>query len=77
MVVILSDLQEFSYKEIAEILDCPVGTVMSRLFRGRRLLQRELAGYAVERGIPVGSELDAGELPASLDEYRKRRARTE
>jgi RNA polymerase sigma-70 factor (ECF subfamily) len=43
--VILADLQGFSYKEIAEILGVPVGTVMSRLFRGRRLLQRRLWDY--------------------------------
>lgn len=69
MVVILSDLQEFSYKEIAEILDCPVGTVMSRLFRGRRLLQKALAGYASARGV-VAAE---GERPTNLAEYRRRR----
>ncbi len=44
-VVILADLQGFSYKEIADILGIPVGTVMSRLFRGRRLLQRKLWDY--------------------------------
>src|SRR5471030_835290 len=55
MVVILADLQEFAYKEIAEILDCPVGTVMSRLFRGRRMLQKQLHAYAVEQGIIAGN----------------------
>jgi RNA polymerase sigma-70 factor (ECF subfamily) len=40
MVVLLADIEGFSYKEIAEILDCPVGTVMSRLYRGRKMLER-------------------------------------
>src|SRR5207302_2920043 len=56
LVVILADLQEFSYKEIAEILDCPVGTVMSRLYRGRRLLQKALATYASRSGALHGGE---------------------
>jgi RNA polymerase sigma-70 factor (ECF subfamily) len=51
LAVLLCDVEEFSYKEIAEIMECPVGTVMSRLFRGRRLLQRSLHDYAVEQGI--------------------------
>jgi len=48
--VILCDMQGLSYKEIADIMGCPVGTVMSRLFRGRTLLARELRGYAQAHG---------------------------
>lgn len=77
MVVVLADLQEFSYKEIAEILSCPVGTVMSRLFRGRRLLQKALTGYAQELGIvgvePAAALTDVQDAPADLQAYRKRR----
>ena len=51
MAVILADLEDFSYKEIAEIMECPAGTVMSRLFRGRKILQGLLHDYAVEQGI--------------------------
>src|ERR671930_174916 len=63
LVVILADLQEFSYKEIAEILGCPVGTVMSRLFRGRKLLQKTLRDYAMGAGVLSGEEADR--VPAS------------
>ncbi len=45
MVVLLADLEGFSYKEIAEILSVPVGTVMSRLYRGRRMMERALLTY--------------------------------
>ncbi len=45
MVVLLADLQGFAYKEIADILAVPVGTVMSRLYRGRRMLERALLSY--------------------------------
>jgi RNA polymerase sigma-70 factor (ECF subfamily) len=48
--VVLSDIQEMRYAEIAQILGIPEGTVKSRLFRGRRMLQRRLRGYAVAMG---------------------------
>lgn len=51
MVVVLADLQGFPYKDIATILGCPVGTVMSRLFRGRKLMRSVLAEYAHSEGI--------------------------
>jgi RNA polymerase sigma-70 factor (ECF subfamily) len=50
MVVLLADLEGFSYKEIAEILEVPVGTVMSRLYRGRRLLEEVMLEFAREHG---------------------------
>ena len=55
LAVYLADVEGFAYKEIAEIMGTPIGTVMSRLHRGRRQLQNLLADYARERGlIPVG-----------------------
>ena len=53
LAVYLADVEGFSYQEIADIMKTPVGTVMSRLHRGRRLLRDLLAGYARERGIIV------------------------
>jgi RNA polymerase sigma-70 factor (ECF subfamily) len=50
MAIVLADLEGFSYKEIAEILEVPVGTVMSRLYRGRKLLEEAMLEYARERG---------------------------
>ena len=50
-VVLLVDVQEFSYKEAADVLGVPIGTVMSRLSRGRKLLRRELAEYAASYGF--------------------------
>ena len=50
LVVLLCDVEGFSYNEIANIIDAPLGTVMSRLYRGRKLLQRYLWNYAKKRG---------------------------
>lgn len=51
VAVLLADVEGFSYKEIAEILDIPIGTVMSRLHRGRKQLQKRLWEFANERGL--------------------------
>ena len=51
MPVLLADVEGFSYKEIAEILDVPIGTVMSRLHRGRKALEKALWGFAEQRGL--------------------------
>lgn len=74
MVVLLADLHDFSYKEIADIMDCPIGTVMSRLYRGRRLLQKQLVEYALTQGyLEIDPRQgDEGKL-LSLAEYRRQR----
>jgi len=51
MPVLLADVEGFSYKEIAEILDVPIGTVMSRLHRGRKALEKALWSFAERRGL--------------------------
>ena len=61
-VVMLADVEDFAYREIAEILDVPIGTVMSRLHRGRKILRGELAGYARDYGIEVDLEVKENEM---------------
>jgi RNA polymerase sigma-70 factor, ECF subfamily len=51
MAVLLADVEGFAYKEIADILEIPIGTVMSRLHRGRKALQKRLYEFAVDRGL--------------------------
>jgi len=76
LAVVLSDVEELSYKEISEIMGCPIGTVMSRLHRGRRLLKGRLYEHARTLGI-VGPEESVGK-PAERDSvvdmqsYRKK-----
>ena len=56
IAVWLADVEGFSYKEIAEIMDTPMGTVMSRINRGRKQLREALADYAIEHGFLRGEE---------------------
>ncbi len=60
IAVLLADVEGFSYKEIAEILDVPIGTVMSRLHRGRKALEKTLHEFGVARGLVAS----ASEAPA-------------
>ena len=55
LAVVLSDIEGFSYAEMAEIMDVPMGTVMSRLHRGRKALQKRLWDIAKDRGIVKGA----------------------
>ncbi len=58
-------MQGLSYKEIAEIMECPVGTVMSRLFRGRKLLAAALREFAVSEGYVKESTIDLAKYRAA------------
>jgi RNA polymerase sigma-70 factor (ECF subfamily) len=60
IAVYLADVEGFSYKEIADIVDVPAGTVMSRLHRGRKLLREKLADYAKELGYSTESKKKEG-----------------
>jgi RNA polymerase sigma-70 factor (ECF subfamily) len=59
--VLLADVEEFSYKEIAEMLDIPIGTVMSRLHRGRKAMHKRLFDFAQARGLVVPSQSEITE----------------
>jgi RNA polymerase sigma-70 factor (ECF subfamily) len=64
VAVYLADVEGFAYREIAEIMASPVGTVMSRLHRGRAALRASLAGFAQRSGIVTTGEGSAEEVPA-------------
>ena len=83
LAVVLSDVEELSYREIADIMGCPIGTVMSRLHRGRRLLKKRLYEHARAFGI-IGPEQEVGpssgekagkdaEPVVELADYKRRR----
>ncbi len=71
LAVLLCDVEEFSYEEIAQIMGCPIGTVMSRLHRGRKLLQRSLYEHALALGIVKGEATPPGGAKSPDDERRQ------
>lgn len=80
MVVLLADVEELSYREIADTLGCPLGTVMSRLHRGRKQLKAQLQQHAEALGFAKTDEATLGEQPEStlepavnLNDFRKRK----
>ncbi len=75
MVVLLVDINDLSYKEVAEVLDCPVGTVMSRLHRARKMMRSSLFEYAVARGI-VPKPTEQPEQVTSMQAYRMQKMGT-
>jgi RNA polymerase sigma-70 factor (ECF subfamily) len=73
LAVVLSDVEDLSYKEIADIMGCPIGTVMSRLHRGRRMLKGRLYEHARAFGI-IGPEEHIGKREVvELDQFRATR----
>ena len=70
-VLLLADLHDFSYKEIADVVECPVGTVMSRLFRARKAMQKRLLNHAVQEGIITKPPMEEDGV-ADLDAFRMR-----
>jgi len=75
-MVILADVEELSYREIADVVGCPIGTVMSRLHRARKALQQHLVDQAVALGIieePISAHDTEGKAddPVSLEAYRR------
>lgn len=71
-MVLLADVEELSYKEIAEVMGCPIGTVMSRLHRARKQLQESLQHQAIQLGIIDADQQEADD-PVSLEAFRSRK----
>ena len=72
-MVLLADVEELSYKEIADVVGCPIGTVMSRLHRARKQLQGSLQNHAVQLGIIEEGDAEV-EDPIPLEAFRSRKA---
>lgn len=72
LMIVLADVEGLSYREIADVVACPIGTVMSRLHRARKTLKADLVTHARQLGI-IPDVPDETEEPVSLEAYRKQR----
>jgi len=72
LAVYFADVEGFAYKEISDIMNTPIGTVMSRLHRGRKMLRELLADYAAERGIRGAADTPAGNGAASNTQEKRK-----
>jgi RNA polymerase sigma-70 factor (ECF subfamily) len=70
--VLMADLLELPYKEIATRMECPIGTVMSRLHRGRKMLQQRLQGYAVAHGYIRADDEESPQAATALETHNHR-----
>ncbi len=76
--VLLCDIEGFTYEEIANMVDCPVGTVRSRIHRGRKMLRERLYSYAKYRGFDVDGEMPKQlAVPAYIPAYDEDESETE
>jgi RNA polymerase sigma-70 factor (ECF subfamily) len=79
VIIVLADIEELAYKEIAETLGVPIGTVMSRLHRARKLLQKQLLEQAVQMGIvkpaeePEETANESEQAPVDFEAYRQKK----
>jgi RNA polymerase sigma-70 factor (ECF subfamily) len=74
LMIVLADIEELSYKEIADAVGVPIGTVMSRLHRARKLMQKQLVDQAVLMGIVTPEEPQVAASPAiDIQSYRQRK----
>jgi RNA polymerase sigma-70 factor (ECF subfamily) len=76
VMIVLADVEELAYKEIADTLSVPIGTVMSRLHRARKLLQKRLLDQAIQMGIvqvDERAELESAPEPVDFAAYRQKK----
>jgi RNA polymerase sigma-70 factor, ECF subfamily len=73
LMIMLADVEELSYKEIADAVNVPIGTVMSRLHRARKMMQKQLIEQAVHMGIVVPEATSEADGAIDMQRYRKRK----